>query len=350
MKRRKKPVEPFGDPESIIAWNCNGLTSRVNSPSDRESLISFIRDKKPDVLFLSEVRMPADAPKGAKKNDGVKRNRKKYKRSDKTSAADANAVDRFLKEKVLEDYKCWFHLADTKYSGSCMLVRREKLWPNRVWNELVVSEGKEMAKNTGKGIDLVEGRVIIAEFESMVVMHSYTPNNGWTDDSRNKRKVFDEMVERFVEKYVEDKEKPLVWVGDLNCAPKDSDLSHPEYFKKMQLKNSAAGFSDAERSRFRQILEKGQLVDSFVELHPDCLKSGKDPAKPYFSWRGCPGKEVASAARYYGKALRIDHVIVAKRLMSKVESVEILGHGSERFGFMGSDHAPVALKFKAEVN
>ena len=44
--------------------------------------------------------------------------------------------------------------------------------------------------------------------------------------------------------------------------------------------------------------------------------------------------------------MRLDYALVSEGLRDLVESCEILGHGSGREGFMGSDHCPVLLTLK----
>eukprot|EP01047_Picozoa_sp_COSAG01_P000992 COSAG01_NODE_20_length_38868_cov_34.606071_20_plen_199_part_00 len=70
--------------------------------------------------------------------------------------------------------------------------------------------------------------------------------------------------------------KPLIYVGDLNVAAADVDLSHPSYFRNIQMDKQAGGrgtiapenrgqpgCTDNERRRFREMLDAGQLVDVY---------------------------------------------------------------------------------------
>merc|ERR1712008_426531 len=95
-----------------------------------------------------------------------------------------------------------------------------------------------------------------------------------------------------------------------------------------------------ERELFRQILSKAKLVDTYRFLHP--TESPPPAESPSYTWRGHPPVH-GSFARYHGRGMRIDHALVSETLMSRVEASEILGHGSERVGFLGSDHAPIKL-------
>jgi len=136
-----------------------------------------------------------------------------------------------------------------------------------------------------------------------------------------------------------------------NVAPRDEDLSHAKFFRKQVGGRNAKksfdrkelkpedigqpGCTDAERVRFGSILSAGDLVDGYRELVGAEDNSG-------FTWRG------VSTGKYGARAMRIDHCIVSRQLISRLRSVENLGHGTERVGFMGSDHCPVLIKLAAE--
>ena len=72
-KRQKTTEEdvPPQEPRTIVVWNANSLLSRVDS--NRNELRAFIEKVTPDVLFVSEVRMPAAGPPGSKVGDGKPR-------------------------------------------------------------------------------------------------------------------------------------------------------------------------------------------------------------------------------------------------------------------------------------
>jgi hypothetical protein len=44
--------------------------------------------------------------------------------------------------------------------------------------------------------------------------------------------------------------------------------------------------------------------------------------------------------------MRIDHALVSSALVDRVGRAEILGRGSRREGFMGSDHCPLLLEIR----
>ncbi|CAE8629315.1 unnamed protein product, partial [Polarella glacialis] len=67
-----------GDPQTIIAWNVNGLTTQLRD--NWNQIRDFLEKEKPDVLCIQEVRMAAAGPRGCKRGDGQKRRRGEAKR------------------------------------------------------------------------------------------------------------------------------------------------------------------------------------------------------------------------------------------------------------------------------
>lgn len=128
-------------------------------------------------------------------------------------------------------------------------------------------------------------------------------------------------------------------------------MSHATFYKKQKGGRHAKGntceitpenigqpgCTPAERKRFFDILEAGGLVDAYRELVGEEHDSG-------FSWRGVP------SGKYGGRGMRIDHCIVAQSLFPSISSVEIIGHGMERTGFLGSDHSPILITCRENVS
>lgn len=61
----------------------------------------------------------------------------------------------------------------------------------------------------------VDGRVILAEFETFRLLNTYAPNNGWKDEENSfkRRRKWDKRIMEFVH---QSSDKPLIWCGDLN--------------------------------------------------------------------------------------------------------------------------------------
>ena len=114
----------------------------------------------------------------------------------------------------------------------------------------------------GLGIDEFdhEGRVITLEYPDCYFITVYTPNSQdglarlpyrmrWEDDFLAYLKGLE-------------KEKPVVFCGDLNVAHKEIDIKNP----KSNIHN--AGFTQEERDKMTALLESG-FVDTFRYFHPD---------------------------------------------------------------------------------
>ena len=120
---RKRPLDesssssaeaaPLPDPRTFVAWNADSLLTRVkkNAPE----LGAFFATTKPDVVFVSEVRMPARGPPGAKPKDGKPRERGALSRADKKASEEAEAIGSLL---ARHQYRAYYSLADQKYAGS----------------------------------------------------------------------------------------------------------------------------------------------------------------------------------------------------------------------------------------
>eukprot|EP00873_Tetraselmis_striata_P011720 jgi/Tetstr1/431984/TSEL_021461.t1 len=343
---------PVPEPRTLMTWNCNGLTGRANSEAQAEALRAMVATHAPDVLALQEVRMPASAPKGAKKGDGQPRSRGTPNSTTPAGRKDVDTVGRLLRTGDLANYRVFYSLSDWKYAGSALLVRRPCA-PARVRYSL--EEG------AGAGKHHPDGRVIIAEFETFDLLATYSPNNGWSEESFARRRQWDAEVTAFLRRQRE-AGRPVVYVGDLNVAPEDIDLSHPEFFRTREPEGAGRGgpkppapqdpddrgqpgCTTNERLRFSRMLEAGGMLDAYRHQHGD--ERGDDEAAfaagPNFTWRGSPGVQVAEHGRYYAKAMRIDHLLVSTELQQRVLSADILGHGPDMQGFLGSDHCPMML-------
>ena len=357
-------------PRKVVTWNCNGLTSRLSSSSDLAGFVGFVQREAPDVVFLQETRMPAAAPPGAKPGDGQQRNRAKvHIGQGKKGREDNELVVKTFSgfSAPLAGYRPYWSLADKKYAGSGALVSR-KLKPLSVRYSLL-DEGSECKQHDA------EGRIILLEFADYLLLATYSPNNGVVEEYFQRRRDWDAKITAFVAgthaAAAEGRGKPLIYVGDLNCAATDSDLSHPAFFRQIVMDRNAngpplaaenrgqPGCTTGERLRFAAMLEAGALVDVYRQQTPTTGPAGaalpaSAAAGPLFSWRGTPGRDIPEAGRYYGKGMRIDHLLVSELLLQprdgqsawRVKRAAIHGHGFMREGFFGSDHCPMVLELE----
>ncbi|XP_062203518.1 DNA-(apurinic or apyrimidinic site) endonuclease [Phragmites australis] len=311
---------PGEEPRNFLTWNANSLLLRMKSGWPAFS--QFVARLDPDVICVQEVRMPAAGSKGAPKNPS------ELKDDTSSSRDEKQVVLRALSSSPFKDYHVWWSLSDSKYAGTAMFIKK-KFEPKKVSFNLDVTSSKHES----------DGRVIIAEFESFLLLNTYAPNNGWKEEENSfqRRRKWDKRMLEFVQQV----DKPLIWCGDLNVSHEEIDVSHPDFFSSAKLNGytppnkedcGQPGFTLSERRRFDNILSQGKLVDAYRHLHKE-----KD-MDCGFSWSGHP------IGKYRGKRMRIDYFIVSEKLKDRIISCEMHGRGIELEGFYGSDHCPVSLE------
>lgn len=263
-----------------------------------------------------------------------------------------------------------------------------------------------------------EGRFQFFCFPDMDVLQTYVPNNGTKNESFEKRRQWDEGILKFIKDRKTilssvtngtspslpslgdfSTDRPILWCGDLNVAAdyrdgshwerRSSDRSIYEWWKDeskcfVKSDNKGSGqkkrledtgipsFTDAERSRFLEIVNEGDFCDVWRALYPNGDNTDKKGSSiwelPNYTWRGHLARG-NYAAKYQGKGQRLDYFLLApaKHVVQKtdmeqagvrgggkngshlqlmtVESCKILGYGEKREGlFCGSDHCAVQLQ------
>ena len=113
-----------------------------------------------------------------------------------------------------------------------------------------------------------------------------------------------------------DREKAVIYCGDLNVAHEEIDLKNPA------TNHFNAGFSDEERAKMTELLAAG-FTDSWRFQHPEQVK---------YSWWS-----YRMNARERNAGWRIDYFILSNRLQDRILSTDI--HNE----IYGSDHCPVEL-------
>lgn len=204
-------------------------------------------------------------------------------------------------ELDLPGYHQYWNYAERKgYSGTAIFTKEEPI---------SVFCGMDIPAHD------TEGRLITLEFENYYFITCYTPNaqDGlkrldyrmkWEDDFRQYLKSLD-------------KDKPVVFCGDLNVAHEEIDLKNPK------TNRGNPGFSDEERGKFSELLKSG-FVDSFRFLYPDL-----EGAYSWWSYR--------FKAREKNVGWRIDYFVVSERIAKNIKEAKI--HPE----IFGSDHCPVEL-------
>ena len=201
----------------------------------------------------------------------------------------------------LPGFRQYWNYAEKKgYSGTAVFTRQEPL-----------------SVRYGIGVERFdhEGRVITLEMPEFFFITVYTPNS---QDGLARLPYRMEWEDAFLA-YLKglEKEKPVVFCGDLNVAHTEMAIKNP----KSNIHN--AGFTQEERDKMTALLSQG-FVDTFRYFHPDAVG--------VYSWWS-----YRFHARENNAGWRIDYFIVSEALKARLQSASI--HPE----IFGSDHCPVEL-------
>ena len=245
----------------LISWNVNGIRAAI-----KKGFLEFVKKQNPDILCIQEIK-----------------------------------AQRAQVELDLPQYKQFWNSAKKKgYSGTLTLTKLEP-----------ISHFYEMGLEKHDG----EGRVITLEFEDFYLVNVYTPNSKrglLRLDYRHNEWDVDFL--KFVKGL--EKNKPVIFCGDLNVAHKEIDLARPEANRRN------AGFTDEERKGMDNIINAG-FIDTFREFN----KEGGN-----YTWWSYMGR-----ARAKNIGWRIDYFLISSSLRPKLKKAFIMPE------VMGSDHCPIGI-------
>ncbi|KAJ1474450.1 hypothetical protein T484DRAFT_1832340, partial [Baffinella frigidus] len=176
------------------------------------------------------------------------------------SAPFSNVQSSLLDTAPFSGYRRFFSLAEWRYAGTALLVKKS-LAPPKITYEfgdgvdtfaghdengrIIVAEFPSDGVDTLAGHD-ENGRIIVAEFPSgLRVLNTYVPMNGWSEgcgcsyvpmngwsEEKNfgRRRAWDARMLAFASRAKEEG-RDFVWLGDLNVAHQDCDVSDPTWFR-----------------------------------------------------------------------------------------------------------------------
>lgn len=251
----------------IISWNVNGIRA-----IQKKGFLPWLENEKPDILCLQETK------------------------------AHPSQLETCLKDPP--GYQSFFASAERKgYSGVAIYTRKKPL---------SIKSSIDIARFD------VEGRVLIAEYETFTLLNIYFPN-GNRDQERLRYKLdFYEAILHFVEDLKRTGKRVIV-CGDYNTAHKPIDLARPEANEKV------SGFLPEERAWLDRWIACGH-VDIFREK---CFLPNQ-----YTWW------DMKTRARDRNIGWRIDYHFVTQNLLKHVANATI--HPE----VMGSDHCPIGLQLQ----
>lgn len=223
-------------------------------------------------------------------------------------------AERGQAEVDMPGYEEYWNSAEKKgYSGTAIFTR---IKPLAVINGMMEEIIKKFGLNADSyGDPNKEGRIIAAEYEKFYVVTVYTPN-AKDDLSRIplRHKQWDPAFLAYCKQL--EKNKPVIFCGDLNVAHTPDDLARPKE------NEGKKGYTTEEREGFQKFIDAG-FVDTLR-----LFKTGNGHYTWWTHWAN---------ARVRNVGWRIDYFMVSKALKDKVEAADI--HAD----VMGSDHCPISV-------
>jgi exodeoxyribonuclease-3 len=199
----------MSDKVKLVSWNVNGIRA-----SSKKGLLDFVKDEKPDILCLQEVK------------------------------ANIEQVEEPLR-KLGYANSYWSSAVRKGYSGVATFVHPEPL---------SVSTGIDVHEYDS------EGRFVITEHGYFDLYNIYFPNGGSGDVRHNfKQKFLKDLNVHLSEKLK--KGRPVIVVGDYNVAHSEIDIYDPVRLAE------ESGFLPEERAWFDSFLKLG-FIDTFRHFHP----------------------------------------------------------------------------------
>lgn len=165
-----------------------------------------------------------------------------------------------------------------------------------------------------------EARWVEATVAGIRIVSTYVPNGRALDSPEFPRKLA--FLEAAAMRAGALSAEPLLIAGDINVAPRDSDVYDPDAFA------GSTHVSVQERSALAGILARGGLLDAYRQLHPDT---------PQFTWW-----DYRAGNFHNNRGLRIDLALVSEQLAPQLTDCGI--DRNFRKGSKPSDHAPLLVR------
>ncbi len=262
----------------LISWNVNG----IRAVHRKGLLLPFLAEYKPDIFCIQETK-----------------------------------AERSQTEIDVSGYEEYWNSAEKKgYSGTAIFTKEKPLSVRLGIPEKLAQKFK--LTDDSYGNPNLEGRVTALEFKDFFVVTVYTPN-AKDDLSRLplRHKQWDPAFLAYMQ--LLEKEKPVIFCGDLNVAHTPDDLARPK--ENVGVK----GFTNEEREGVQSLINAG-FVDTFRMF---------TKGNGYYTWWSH-----FRNARERNVGWRIDYFFVSQSLAVRVVKAAILPD------VLGSDHCPTLLDIK----
>ena len=323
------PPEPRGDPRVIATWNVNGVGRAVKTGESVEHLRqanSYCQAKNVDVLFVQEAKLRCS----------------EHGDQSKPHTLDDFQLGQFM--AYFPEYNCEMTLMPgKKYHGQLML-----------WHKSLRKPAMAYGYTSEPDVHHSEGRVLIAEFDTLKAIGVYTPCiSNLSPERLARRRKFDKQTKAFLTLLSTTSHKPYVLAGDMNAVEDvQSTTNDAEHWSRLVDNKhfnvpantedwSWPGTTVPEIKRLSDIKTAGNLKNMVRTLDSKTVSNRSWHAPPTSSQRGA--------------GCTFDHVFVCEALVDAncVKDGYISGlteyDGREclnQSGFFGSDHAFVVQELE----
>jgi exodeoxyribonuclease-3 len=243
----------------IISYNVNGLRSAFNN-----GFKDFINVQKADILFIEEVKLPIA-----------------------------------FKSKLLDIKGYKYHINYSNKNGYSGVMFYYKKEPINIIDKL----GYERFDN--------EGRFLLFEYESYIIIGVYMPHGGRYKENLDYKLEAYEKLFSLLDRY---KDKNVILLGDFNVAHTFDDVEKA----KSNINNIM--FTEEERQKIDKIINYN-FIDAFRVFNKE---------KGNYTWF-----PYAFNAKERNLGWRIDYIFISKDILNKLKKSYILKEASY------SDHCPI---------
>jgi exodeoxyribonuclease III len=270
------------DTYRCVTLNVNSLRAYLKKP---DALPTLLRETRATTLCLQEIKM-------------------------------SNDVEGLLlrKQSTKNNAKLLFDTFPYRYYNPC--VTGNGLHGTAVFTLLPPTA---IRTRIGDPTSDTQGRTLILEYPDHILVNTYVQQPGVCYSYKTARKNHFDALMSTLTGLTDNHKRPLLWVGDMNVAPRAID-GHPSL-------RGFPGFSKEEQLDFIRFRTKFDLIDVFEH------QSGRTRSSKY-TWFPHP------RAAQDNIGLRLDHVLVSRSLLTKGDiRIRSLTHLS----LHGSDHNPVMV-------
>jgi exodeoxyribonuclease III len=291
---------------NIWTWNVNSVRGKVDNVRELLALENI------DILFLTETKIQ-------KKHEGELNFGKDYSvifNSNKNSYHHGVAFV-YRKDKVKME------VISLELPVSHLIMNCKTEINNKKNAHIFEKTSAKDIQETCKKAHKTEGRILTVKCEfsgkTIILVGTYVPNSGVNRNDPLLRLPYRTLSwDKDLYTHLLNLEKEygkVIWLGDLNVAKNDNDLSN--------VKNNYAGTTLEERNNMSKFMENSKWIDTWHVLNPNIT---------HFKDRCTYG--VTTHCK-----LRLDYVICSSDLEKNLYS------SFARQSFPSSDHCPMGTKF-----